>query len=227
MARLNKQTALEHAERLGLDVEGLTWPELNSLVTKALKDEAEEDKEVPQPPKEEPKQEKVRRVRLADETLWMHPELAPTATQQYKYKEDLGYDIDLEEVSFEPGKFASNSMSGTYRIKGESTRKVEAVTGLPKENVGMIYNALRDPVPIVTWKGQQGYLYRHHRLPCVKRLLESTGYFEEYAHLFTAKHPENVWYAGGKVMACRIGLVKHIMREIQRKAAQDAQRYNF
>lgn len=150
------------------------------------------------------------------------PEMAATPNQLFGYEEELDEEIVVEEVrhdvdsAYRAGK---DLVTGTYTVKEKTGRKVIAHTALPKLGAGVEYYPDRDWVPVVTYRGRRGYLYTHHRLPHIKQLLLESGYYEDYKHRF--QHEPNVWHAAGKLMCCDINLANSVLREIEKRAADD------
>lgn len=168
--------------------------------------------------------------------VFISPELPPEQYRLMKYEEELGYDMDVVERKFDMdpntdqvydiagGEINYNNKvdsyhdytTGTYMLKNRSNRKVVAMSSVPKENYGSGMTIGKDYVPVVTWGGRTGYLWTHPTYPNVKALLQESGYYHEYKDLFTRE--PNIWYAAGKTLACDIGLVNSIFREIEAKA---------
>ena len=166
--------------------------------------------------------------------IMISPELLPERYRLLKYEEDLGCDIDYIERKFEMdmdtdrvydisgdrmnyGNETQNNdyASGTYKVLGRRNKHVTALSSVPKENYGSGMTIGRDYVPIVSWRGKNGYLWTHHSYPNIKALLQESGYYNEYKHLFTRE--PNIWYVAGKTLACDIGLVHQIFDEIEKK----------
>lgn len=115
MAYRNKEDCLKEAERLGLDVSGMSWSELQKAVSNALK---AEELGIPLDPGEagiagvkahvmEMKGEKpVERVDdpilpYLDKMILMSPELLPERYRLVKYDEDLGPEMEVVERTFD------------------------------------------------------------------------------------------------------------------------------
>lgn len=227
---MDKATVLSEAERLGVDVEGLSWPKMQSAVMAAQRYEqnvcnvivpAEED-EAPQETPGDPVWIHVARDPMEDmrgKTLMICPEMAPTSVQLLGYDEELGEELIVEEVTHDIGgaQFTAGKteVSGTYRVMGKSGKKVVAQTALPKEGSGIYFRPDVDLVPTTTFQGRTGYLWTHHSLPNVKQLLIESGYYEDYRHRF--QDEPFIWHSAGKLLACDINLVHSIIREIERK----------
>lgn len=240
---MKKDELLAEAERLGVNIEGLTWPQQQKAVIKAKteagesaqygstvkKQEAgpacENEREYPVDEREpEMSQEDKVLNQIRGRRILLSPEMAATKTQLFKYDEVLGDELDIEEVRFgdtDTGVMnvpaAKNEATGTYRIKGSTGRKVIAQSTLPKLNAGIEYVEGRDFLPVVTWSGRRGYLYTHHRLPNFKALLMESGYYQEYKSQLVGE--PNIWHSAGKLMTVDISLAHHIIQDIQRKEA--------
>lgn len=242
MAYRNKEACLREAERLGLDVSDMTWPELQKAVSKALA--IEELKGVHNPDTSTPGKKKSDwdgdvTERYLGATVLLSPELKPERYRLLKYDEILGDDYDVEERRFDidgndnvydisGGSVDYDNVidsfhdytTGTYRLKKRKDRKVIAMSSVPKENSGMYIRPGIDPAVVVTWQGRVGYLWKHWRYPNVKALLQESGYYQDYKHLF--KDEPNVWYAKGQLV-CDPNLVMKVLREIEQRAQEEAE----
>ena len=243
MAYRNKEDCLVEAARLGIDAEGMSWPELQKAVSNALK--AEELGMVEAKPAKQAnpilakEAEEYRRMRpYIGKTVMLSPELSSERYRLVKYDEVLGDDFDVEERKFDMnmdtdtvfdvagGEVNYDNVidqfhdytTGTYRLKKRGDRKVTAMASVPKENSGMFYRPGIDYATVVTWEGRVGYLWKHWTYPNVKALLQESGYYQEYKKLF--KDEPNVWYAAGKQLVCDIGLVHQVLKEIEQKQAK-------
>lgn len=155
------------------------------------------------------------------------PEIAPTRIQLVKYEDDMGEDLETEEVSFfndiqKGWRPNGEQQFGSYRVKGTG-RRIKGQCTIPKENAGITYDpASGDEFPVVHWKGMKGYLWTHPTYPNVKGTLMATGYYYKYADLFKSKlHPDNIWYSAGKLLTVSIPVVHSVMREIERDFSRD------
>jgi hypothetical protein len=155
----------------------------------------------------------------------MSPEIRPAGNgvQLFKYDEELGDDVNVEEISYKDDfnhmNLQRDQATGTYKIKGKTGRKVIAQSTIPKENAGVSYNPETDIVPVVTADGKSGYIYTHSHYPNVKELLMASGQYHKYKDLFNSSiHPENIWYAAGKMLVCRKDVVEYVFSEIERTA---------
>ena len=239
MAYRSKEDCQAEAERLGIDWEGMSWPELQKAVSNAIKLE-EIEKDTPSKPKAKQAKQK-RSGNLIDaykgKTIYLAPELLPERYRLLKYDEDLGPDYDVVERHFDIGENdqvydSSGKMddsrtqidqfhdytTGTYRLKKRGDRRVTALSSVPKENAGMYFRPGMDYATVVTWQGRAGYLWNHFKYPNVKALLIESGYYEEYKDRFV--NEPNVWYAAGKMLVCSVPLVHQIFKEIEEKEAK-------
>ena len=243
MAYRNKEACLQEAERLGLDVSNMTWPELQKAVSKALALEELGNLNSDTPGK------KPVKVAVDDDgdftryyvgkTVLLSPELKPERYRLLKYDEVLGPDFEVEERKFDidgndqvydisGGKVDYDNVidsfhdytTGTYRLKKRKDRQVVAMSSVPKENSGMYIRPGIDPAVVVTWGGRVGYLWKHWRYPNVKALLQESGYYQDYKHLF--KDEPNVWYAKGQLV-CDPNLVMKVLSEIEDRAQEEAE----
>lgn len=243
MAYRNKEDCLREAKRLGIDVTGMTWPQLQAAVSNAVKQEQgakPRKKQAKQKPVKKLSQEQRNLMPYLGKTILLSPELAPERYRLVKYDEVLGNEIDVEERVFDMDdndrvfdKSGGNVdydnivdeyhdyTTGTFRIKKRGDRKVVAMSSVPKENAGMMFRPGIDYATVVTWRGRAGYLWKHWRYPNVKALLMQSGHYQEYKHLF--KDEPNVWYAAGKQLVCDVNLVHRVFQEIQEKEARKAE----
>jgi len=232
MAFMKKEEVKAYAERYGIDLTGLSWPEQNKLVQGKLEEDGyriSKDGEVLLPLEKQPEtkgfQPKISRdlSGVKGVKILLAPEIKPTSVQLIKYDEELGEDLTVEEISYKD-EFGMKPIErdltyGTYRVKGSSGRKVIAQSTIPKENAMVTYEPDKDIVPKVTFAGKTGYIWTHQSYPNIKGLLMDAGMYHKYKHLFSAKeHPENIWYAAGKLLVCNIGMVHYVFDEIEREA---------
>jgi len=245
MPMMKKEELYAQADRLGIRFEeGMSYVEKNALVANALKRERleapDKDAEIAALRKELARLRAEKQLAdvspkakpSADGTpipagrVILSPEIKPTSVQLFKYDEELGEDVAVEEVSYrdEFGRVMQTDhdlKTGTYRVKGKSGRKVVAQSTIPKENAGVSYDPQRDLVPVVTWRGRRGYIWTHQHYPNVKELLRASGYYHDYADVFSAdEHPENIWYAAGKMLVCSISMTHRVFSEIEKKEAK-------
>lgn len=223
MAYRSKEDTINEARRLGIDVSGMSWPEMQKVVGQALKREelGEISKTVKTPNSIRPEIKALDAYR--DKTILIAPELAPDANRIIRYEEEIGDDLDIEEKSFmgrEGGGIEYTAgrdyTTGTYKVKGKTGRKVKAECSIPKENAQIIFRPGIDMFPVVTFRGTSGYLLTHHRLPNFKAALKQSGFYEDYKSML--KDPPNVFYLTG--LLCVDPHVAHnIMNDIERRVA--------
>lgn len=223
MAYRSKEDTINEARRLGIDVSGMSWPEMQKIVGQALKREelGEISKTVKTPNSIRPEIKALDAYR--DKTILIAPELAPDANRIIRYEEEIGDDLDIEEKSFmgrEGGGIEYTAgrdyTTGTYKVKGKTGRKVKAECSIPKENAQIIFRPGIDMFPVVTFRGTSGYLLTHHRLPNFKAVLKQSGFYEDYKSML--KDPPNVFYLTG--LLCVDPHVAHnIMNDIERRVA--------
>lgn len=243
---MNKEQLESEAARLGVDLEGLTWPQKQKAVMAARSKEAEANLNIPFLPDdsevmtdltqalEDDPEEMGTPVQpgtpvyirgkydpmedLRGKTVMICPEMAATDIQLFGYEEVLGDEVVLEEVKYDIGDArnipASKDMaSSTYRVTGNTGKKVVAQSALPKEGAGITFTFDKDIVPVVHWQGRVGYLWTHQRLSNIKQLLIDSGYYNKYKDRFVDE--PFIWHAAGKLLACDINLVHSIFREIE------------
>lgn len=248
---MKKELLLAEAKRLDVDLSGLTWPQQQKAVLDALDDEAA-GKEVSNKSMEqivktiddapiEVKEVEVRmNVNDADfmesvrgKKIIICPEMAQTSRQLFGYEEDLGDELEVEETLFDinnTGLSVNKDLAtGTFTVKGKTGRRTIAQTGMPKEGCEISFRPDKDWFPVCKFEGHEGYLWTHHRLPNVKHVLMSSGYYEDYKDRF--KDEPAIWHSGGKLLACDINLVHSVMREIEHRSREqkvaEAQRSEF
>lgn len=225
MAYRSKEDTIAEALRLGIDVSGMSWPEMQKVVADALKrEELGETNKVHNASKSAVARPEIEALKpYLDKTILISPELAPDANRIIRYEEEIGDDIDTEEKSFlgyEGGGIEYTAgrdyTTGTFRIKGKSGRKVKAECSIPKENAQIVFRPGIDMFPVVTFRGVSGYLMTHQRLPNFKNVLVRSGYYEDYKDML--KDPPNVFYLTG--LLCVDPHVAHsIMRDIEERVA--------
>lgn len=247
---MDKETLEAEAARLHVDLEGLKWPQKQKAVLDAMKEEklmqqnklsgADVDGDIPSasapdffsdaddaPVPQDPVHVKVEAefdpmADMAGKRVMICPEMASTPNQLFGYEEELDEDLIVEEVRHEHDsayRAGKDLVTGTYTIKEKTGKRVVAHTALPKIGAGVEFYPSRDWVPVVTYKGRRGYLYVHHRLPNIKQLLMESGYYEDYKQRF--QHEPSVWHAAGKLLCCDINLANSVLREIEKRAADD------
>lgn len=235
----NKEACIEEAHRLNIKgADDMSWPQLQKAVSDALKLEGLGVQSKPDRKQMKLNAEQRRAKPYWDKTIIISPELAPERYRLLKYDEVLGPDYDVVERQFDidrqtdqvfdiSGELGDRNsvdryhdyLTGTYRLKKRSDRKVVAMSSVPKENSGMLQR-WQDVATLVTWKGRVGYLWKHMWLPNVKDLLMQSGYYAEYKDLFSGE--PNVWYAAGKQLVCDPHLVHKVLREIEEKEQRKA-----
>lgn len=233
MGYRNKEECLKQAERLGLDITGMSWQELQQAVKLALLKEAlgvdvaeiskdvdagEEDEELQEPENGKPDFEKRLKLvanemvqELKGQKITLAPELYPDYTRAIHYDEEIGDDIQVEEKYYdirnlEQALGGGNMASGTYILKGRTGRKVVAESALPKENPGLDFTFGKDYVNRVSFNGKTGYRWTY-----VKKLLLDSGYYHQFKDRFRQPY---IWYAAG-VLVVDIGLTHAVFREIE------------
>lgn len=191
MSYRNKEDCMKEAERLGLDVEGMSWAELQKAVSDALKLEELGVNSI-KAPMEEAKVLKKKKKNKVDEdeeelrkfygmNITIAPELAPERYRLVKYDEDLGNELEVEQRKFDinpdtgqvydvsGGSVEHNQQideyrdytTGTVRIKKRNERRVTGMASVPKEQPGLSFRPGIDVATVVTFKGKSGYLWKH------------------------------------------------------------------
>lgn len=225
MAYRNKADTEAEAKRLGIDVEGMSWPEMQKVVKTALEKErlgmnpdvgngADKDGDKARIRPNDYRNFKFKRKTLA-------PELRPDANRIIRYDEDLGEGLEIEERSFMglEGKGAiSYTMNrdyatSTYKVKGRSGRRVTAEASIPKENAGRSFDPDKDGrddwFEVVEFMGRRGY-----RMKDFKAALEQTGYLQDY--LDQLKDEPNAFYLTG-ILCVSIPVAHKIMRDVEER----------
>lgn len=220
MAYRNKQETIEIAEKLGIDVSGMSWPEMQKVVSAALK---EQGKPAPKRKAAKPMPKGVdESVRpYLGKTVLIAPEMHPDAKRYVHYDEELGDDLEVEEVSMlglEGGKIdwrnTGDMVSRTFRIKGKTGRKVHATSALPRQNAQITIRPGIDYFPVVKFMNKQGYLYKHHKMNCFKNMLEELEVYDDYRN--TLKRNGVLFYLTG-LECIDIGVAHNIMRDIEKR----------
>jgi len=240
MPFMKKQDMLAAAEALGVNLEGLSWPEQQKAVADAMakNDEligAPKPKPYTPAPKKQvengglnPKQHIVNHAQQmakaaakAKPVLITH-EIPPTPNQLFKVQEDVGEEIQTANVSYLNGmpEMSGDTASATFVVKGKTGRRQIALSTMPHQNAQIVYypNGPHWLAPVVKdFNGREGYLFNHHKYGGIKPLLVKAGYWEKYKNKFNAVNfPQNIWMAGGKFYACDMGLCESIFREIEK-----------
>lgn len=223
---------MAEAKRLGVDISGLSWPEMQKVVKEALERERlgvnpDRGNTVDTDGDPVPKKRKRKKIDPLDasnykfEETVLAPELFPDANRIIRYEEELGDEVEIEEKSFMgmegQGRInygmSRDYATGTYRIKGKTGRKVKAEASIPKENAGRTFDANKDWFEVVEFQGRRGY-----RFSQFKAALRKTGYYEDYKKEL-CKEP-NVFYLTG-ILCVSIPVAHHIMGEIEERAKFD------
>ena len=234
MAYRNKDDCIAEAERLGIDYEGMSWPELQKAVSDAVKvEEAHEMEESVRKSMKPKTRAQLMHERLVEGqeaikpyvgyTVRMAHEIAPhiMSSKDMMYEEELGEDLIVEEQSFDIGNgnqlFGQRDLvTGTFKVKGSTGRKIKAQCYLPKEQAGKIMRPGIDYAPVVMFQGRAGYRWKN-----IKKLLKDTGKLKKYEHLF--KEEPNMWYACGQLV-CDPQLVHHVFEEIEEERKKEIER---
>lgn len=128
MAYRNKEDCLREAARLGLEVDGLSWAQLQKAVSDALwLEEHGIQSEQGEPPVEkEPAEPERKRLQVDEDeealrqfygqSIMIAPELAPERYRLLKYDEDLGNELDVVERKFD----INPETNAVYDIAGGS-----------------------------------------------------------------------------------------------------------
>lgn len=219
---LQKDELYSEAERLGVDLTGLKWAQMQSAVLKAKQAEGENIHYTDQKTQLK-KQERLQNkpVSIPNETYIISVEVPARKYQMVHYDEPLAEDLDTEEISLDIGSNIGSSgyTTKTYKTKGRGKRVIASASA-PKINCGIEYNPARDWVPRTIYQGRVGYIYSHPELPNIKSLLKQTGYFSDYEAELGDKSPY-LWYAAGKILTIDINKTHQIFREISAKAKRD------
>ena len=246
MPFIGREVLEAEAERLGINLNGLSWPEQQKKVQEAMKngtlfsnDPEPKPKAVDEKSNREKFLEKYQEMMVESyknaKPVRISAEIKPMRHALYKYDEDLGDALEVEDVSFFsnglPNLDNRPETTATYVVKGKTGRKQIATSTLPRENVQIVYdpNGPHWLAPIVTdFQGKEGYIWSHPKYGGIKRLLIDSGYFEEYRDLFRSDlHPNNIWMAGGKFFVANIQLCERIFKEIEKKAKKEAEIYGY
>lgn len=222
MAYRSKEDTIREANRLGIDISGMSWPEMQKVVGQALKRE-ELDETSNRAKKDTHVNENIKPY--IGKTILMAPEMKADANRIIRSKITLGDDINIEEKSFMgmEGKGGiqygaeRDYATGTYWVKGKTGRKVEGEESLPKENARIIFRPGIDYFPVVTFRGRNGYLLTHQRLPNFKAVLMESGFYEDYKDKL--QDEPNVFYLTG-LLCVEPSIAHAIMRDIERRVAQ-------
>ena len=254
MAFMKKEELLAEAERLGIDISSMKYQEQVAAVAKAQRAEAGlnpgitgafssadtdgdryvQDKRIP----EKPKRDKAPRntgqeallkeyEKVKNKRIIIAPAIRPeSANVLFKYEEDLGDDMDVEEVYLGLETLGSPqgdvNRDATYKTR-KNGRRALAMSSFPKENAGIDYRpadwfpTITDPV-----SGKTGYQWKKY----VKPLLLKSGFYQEYADYFDyRKNPNNIYYISGWCCV-RKELIDWIFEDINKKIAERNKRNN-
>lgn len=241
MAHMNKQQVQEVADRLGIDISGMSWPDMQKAVKAAqleeqvlgFKKELQKNSAESKPVSVAVPAKAVRKDRKRNpldqfrtKEILISPEIRPNDDAgRFKYDEVLGDDLEVEEAYYDGTTLDSrntNSANGTYVVRGKSGKKVIAQSTIPKRNARISFRPGVDMFPVCTYLGKSGYLLTHATLPNVKATLRQSGYWEEYKERF--KEEPARWYAASKQLCCDIGLTHAVMREIEEKERERRRR---
>lgn len=222
MAYRNKEATLAEAERLGIDVSNMSWPEMQKEVKAALERErynvnpdrgksVDTDGDIAKPMKR----------KIIFEPVTLAPELFPDHHRIIRYEEELGDELDVEEKTFMgmEGKgqisytTSRDFATGTYKVKGKTGRRVKGEASIPKENAGRNIDPNRDWFEVISFQGRKGYRFKPF-----KQALMKTGYYEDYRQMLS-KEP-NTFYLTG-ILCVSIPIAHHIMREVEDRAKYD------
>lgn len=225
MAFISKEELTSEAKRLGINLDDYeSWSDKQKAVFAAQT--AEQSQNI------EPKKSKTKtsnakqkatenlKKNFKDGKVRISNEIMAMKYQVCKYDEEVGPDVEIEEVSANPDmikiKDGNGVASSTYSIKRKSGKRVIAQSTLPTENVGLTFDSARDLVPVAEYGGRRGYLWTHPIYAGIKDLLIESGYYEKYKERFDGvRYPSNIWYAGTKFVVCSIPLVHYIFTEIE------------
>ena len=226
MAYRDKETTEAEAKRLGIDISGMTWPEMQKAVKQGLIREQMET-EAPKPKK---RKIESRPTKLSNgqvlaackgQVLEIAPELRPDKNRAIMYYETLGDDLDIEEKKFYAGRTPDSAFpatrdytTGTYRIKGKTGRKVVAESMIPKANARISYRVGVDWFPVVEFQGKRGYLFHHVRFPNFKQALIDSGYYGDYKQYIEDK---KMTFYLCNIKCIDINAAHTIMREIEQR----------
>lgn len=166
--------------------------------------------------------------RLVNKRLWYSPEIRFNQNMIYRYEEDLGENMEVEELWYNgetldsrniqapPGE--TSGISGTYKVRPIPHSKLKAMSSVPRQNVGIYWDfdkrgMPKTPFPIAVFEGRRGYLYSHASIPCVKPTIIESGYYEDFKDML--KDEPNIFYLGGSIRAVDIPFCDWMMKEIE------------
>ena len=226
MAYRKKEDTIRIADELGIDISGMSWPEMQKAVAQALKENDNIKKNV-NTNKNFRKVQKLlansdRTGSYSGMNVLIRPELKADAQRYLHYREQLGDEVEVDEVSYlglEGGHINWNSgagdmRTGTYRIKGKTGRKVEAKSSIPRQNAGLAESIGRDWLVTATFQGKSGYLYKHHYYQSLKAILNMFGVYHDY--IDTLRRPGVLFYLTG-LLCVRKDVADGILKDIERR----------
>lgn len=228
MAYRNKQETMELAEKLGIDLTGLTWPQMQKAVSDELKKHNN-----PAPKAQKNLNRNNDRMKpYFGKTVLIAPEMPPDAKRYIHYDEELGDDLIVEEISMlglEGGRIdwrgSDDTKTGTYRVKGKTGRKVHATSALPRQNAQITLRPGKDYFPVVKFGNKKGYIYKHPRMYSFKNMLEELEMYDEFRN--TLQRNGVLFYLTG-LLCIDIGVAHSIMREIERRfKREDLSKWRF
>ena len=148
------------------------------------------------------------------------PEQRPTQYQRSKWYEELGEDIQTEDVTFEVGarspfgETESGAKIASYRTR-KTGRPVTAESTMPKYSCLLTYRPTKDLCAVAEFGGHRGYLWTHQRLPNVRGMLQQMGVYEEFKSLWQDSSGRNMFYLGG-LLCVDIPFTNEAFKKIQR-----------
>lgn len=230
MAFMKKEELLAEAERLGIDISTMKYQDQVAAVAKAQRDEQQEGEDIQvKKVQEKPKRSVEQRgqelldeyERIKNNRIIIAPAIRPeSANVLFKYEEDLGDDMEVEEVYLGLETLGSPqgdvNRDATYRTR-KTGKKAYAMSSFPKENAGIDYRPA-DWLPTITdpVSGKTGYQWKKY----VKPLLQKSGFYQDYADYFDyRKNPNNIYYISGWCCV-RKDLIDWIFNDINRKIAE-------
>lgn len=221
MAYRNKQETIELAEQLGVDVSDMTWPEMQKAVKQALLAKEGRNTVRKKPVKRTGKVVDETTRPYVGKTVMIAPEMYPDAKRYIHYDEELGDDIEVEEVSmlgFEGGRIdwsgKNDLVTKTYRVKGKTGRKVHATSALPRQNAQITIRPGVDAFPVVKFKDKRGYIYKHPKMHAFKDMLVDLEVYDDYRNTL-ARHGVLFYLTG--LECIDIGVAHSIMRDIEKR----------
>ena len=146
------------------------------------------------------------------------PEQRPTQYQKVKWYESVGTQKDTEEISFDVGNQSpfhgreSGTRNATYRVT-DTGRKIEAESTMPKYSALITYRPTKDLVAIAEYGGRKGYLWKHHRLPNIRHLLDQMGVYDEFLPEWQKRNGRLFYMAG--LECCDIQFTDYMIKKIQ------------